>query len=95
MGTLANSVDPDEMPHDVAFHQGLHCLLRQIHLQRKKYNIFFDPLIYTIDHPGFIACRFVENSIGLKRLKQTVWNPTEVSSRTVSIQIRTQHFQAE
>ena len=23
---LANSVDPDEMPHSVAFHQGLHCL---------------------------------------------------------------------
>ena len=26
MGTLTNSEDPDEMPHDVAFHQGLHCL---------------------------------------------------------------------
>ena len=23
---LANSADPDEMPHFVAFHQGLHCL---------------------------------------------------------------------
>ena len=22
---FANSVDPDEMPHDVAFHLGLHC----------------------------------------------------------------------
>ena len=29
MNTLANSEDPDEMPHKVAFHQGLHCLLRQ------------------------------------------------------------------
>ena len=28
MGTLANSGDPDEMPHNVAFHEGLHCLLR-------------------------------------------------------------------
>ena len=28
MGTLANSVDPDEMQHTAAFHQGLHCLLR-------------------------------------------------------------------
>ena len=28
MGTLANSEDPDEMPHHAAFHQGLHCLLR-------------------------------------------------------------------
>ena len=25
---LANSEDPDEMPHTAAFHQGLHCLLR-------------------------------------------------------------------
>ena len=24
----ANSKVPDEMPHDAAFHQGLHCLLR-------------------------------------------------------------------
>ena len=23
---LANSADPDEMPHKAAFHQGLHCL---------------------------------------------------------------------
>ena len=29
MGTLANSVDPDVMPHKAAFHLGLHCLLRQ------------------------------------------------------------------
>ena len=28
MGTLANSVDPDEMQHNAAFHQCLHCLLR-------------------------------------------------------------------
>ena len=25
---MANSEDPDEMQHDAAFHQGLHCLLR-------------------------------------------------------------------
>ena len=29
MRTLANSEDPDEMLHKAAFHQGLHCLLRQ------------------------------------------------------------------
>ena len=27
-GTLPNSVDPDEMQHKAAFHQGLNCLLR-------------------------------------------------------------------
>ena len=29
MDTLANSEDPDEMPHNVAFVQSVHCLLRQ------------------------------------------------------------------
>ena len=28
MGTLANSEDPDEVQHNAAFHQGLHCLIR-------------------------------------------------------------------
>ena len=28
MGTLAISEDPDEMQHNAAFHQGLHCWLR-------------------------------------------------------------------
>ena len=27
--TTADREDPDLMPHNVAFHQGLHCLLRQ------------------------------------------------------------------
>ena len=31
MSTLANSEDPDKMPHNAAFHQGLHCLLRLKH----------------------------------------------------------------
>ena len=25
-GTFTNSEDPDGMPHNAAFHQGLHCL---------------------------------------------------------------------
>ena len=29
MGFMANSEDPDEMPHTAAFHQDLRCLLRQ------------------------------------------------------------------
>ena len=28
-GTSANGEDPNEMPHDAAFHQGLLCLLRE------------------------------------------------------------------
>ena len=27
--TLINSEDPHEMPHNAAFHQGMHCLLRK------------------------------------------------------------------
>ena len=27
-GTLVNSEDSDEMPHNAAFHQGLNCLLK-------------------------------------------------------------------
>ena len=37
MSTLANSEDPDEMPHNAAFHQGLHCLLDKNDLKRKTY----------------------------------------------------------
>ena len=32
-GTLANCEDPDEMPHNVAFHQGLHCLQKHHDLE--------------------------------------------------------------
>ena len=40
MDNLANSEDPDEMPHNAAFHQVLHCLLRKKgDLQRKENNI--------------------------------------------------------
>ena len=72
MGTLANSVDPDEMPHNAAFHQGLDCLLRQ----NRSSEICFlkiitcDLSIYTMDHPDFIVCSFMENSIGLKSVKE-------------------------
>ena len=40
MDTFASTEDLDEMLHNVAFHQGLHCLLRQINFKRKKFNIF-------------------------------------------------------
>ena len=40
MGTLVNIEDPDEMPHDVAFHLGLHCLLRQ-NLSTEKEIYYF------------------------------------------------------
>ena len=39
MGTLANSEDPDEMQHNAAFRQGLHCLLRFKQSSGTKYVI--------------------------------------------------------
>ena len=73
MGTLANSEDPDKMPHDAAFHQGLLCLPRKKLIFRERNTIFWeiiicDPSIYTMDHPIFIVCSFMENSIGLKKI---------------------------
>ena len=41
MGTLANSEDPDEMSHYVAFHQGLHRLLRPNRSSEKEIQYFF------------------------------------------------------
>ena len=34
--TLANSEDPNEMPHNAALHQGLHCLFRQNQSEKKQ-----------------------------------------------------------
>ena len=36
MGILTNSEDPDEMVHDEAFHQGVHCEVKKI------FNFFFE-----------------------------------------------------
>ena len=41
MGTLANSEDPDAMQHHAAFHQGLHCLLRQNRSSEKEIKYLF------------------------------------------------------
>ena len=35
MITIANSEDPDEMQHNAAFHQGLHCLQTILHTADK------------------------------------------------------------
>ena len=55
MYTLANSEDVDEMPQNVAFHQGLHCLLRQKQFSEKEIQYYLeiitcDPLLYTKGH---------------------------------------------
>ena len=72
MRTLAKNDDPDKMLHDAAFHQGLHCSLRQ-NIQRKKFNnleiITYYPSINRLDYPDFIVCSFMESSIYLERVE--------------------------
>ena len=36
--TNADREDPDQMAHNLAFHQGLHCLLRQKRSSEKNCN---------------------------------------------------------
>ena len=42
MHFVANSEDPDEMPHNVAFHQGLHWSTKTTFRERKKYNFYLE-----------------------------------------------------
>ena len=67
--TLTNSVEKDEMPHNAAFYQGLHCLLRQNQSSEKEIQYFFECLtydhsIYTMDHPDLTVSNFWGISIG-------------------------------
>ena len=41
MSTLADSEDPDESLHKVAFHQGLHCLPIQKRCSKDIYNFIW------------------------------------------------------
>ena len=69
MCPLANNEDPDEMPYNVAFHQGLQYLpSNKNHLQRKINNFYLelktcDLSIYTMDHPKFIVSNQKEEFI--------------------------------
>ena len=54
--TLASSEDPDEMLHNAAFHQGLHCLLGIKHSSGTVVHLNLeistcDPLICRMNHP--------------------------------------------
>ena len=45
MNTLANNEDPDKVPHNAAFHQGPHCLLRQIESKEKEIQFYLEIII--------------------------------------------------
>ena len=80
---MANSEDQAEMPHNVAFYQGLHCLLRQNRSSEKEiqyivgnYNMWPRNINNTMDHPNIVACSFMETFIGLKRFNLTTLKDT-------------------
>ena len=65
MRTLANSEDPDEMPH---------CLLSPKQSSYKEIQYYFevitcDTSIYTIDHPIFIVSNQKKEAISTQRVK--------------------------
>ena len=64
-----NSEEPDEMPHDAAFHQGLHCLLWQNRSSEKEAIITCDPSKDTMDHPALTVANFMRNTTGKQRIK--------------------------
>ena len=77
MGTLANGEDPDEMQHNAAFHQGLHCLLRLkqpsgTELHHNFENSTCEPLKYTMDSPILIVSICVEKSIRIQRVSKFI-----------------------
>ena len=60
MYTLTGSEDPDEMPHDAAFHKGLHYLLRQKQNTEEEIQFLFwnynlGPL-YIYNGPSKVHC---------------------------------------
>ena len=64
MSTFANSKDPDEMQHNAAFHQALHCLKRSKRYSDKGMQ-YFRKIITC--HPKFIVSNQKEESIGIQR----------------------------
>ena len=69
---MANSEDPDEMKHNAAYHQGLHCLLRQKKILQEKNVIFFlnynlTPL--NIDNGPIRVYYIKPESIGIQKVK--------------------------
>ena len=73
MGTLANSEYPDEMQHDAAFHQGMHCLLRLKQLSgtgthHNLENSSCSPLKYTMGSPILIVTICVGKSINKQKV---------------------------
>ena len=82
---MAKSEDPDEMPHYAAFHQGLHCLLRQNGSSENEMQYYLeiitcDPSIYTMDCPDITVSNFMGNPIGTERVNNGAWSKISIIS---------------
>ena len=95
MGTLTNSEDPDEMQHNAAFHQGLHCLLRlkqpsgtEIHHYSETSTC--EPFKYTMDNPILIVSICMGKSIRIQRVNQCGENKFKENTRN-----KNQSFRSE
>ena len=76
--TLGNSEDPDKIPHNMAFHQGLHCLLlrQKRFVEKKKMTILFeDYSLGLLDmYYGLYKAKCMRNPLVHKWLKETSLN---------------------
>ena len=73
MCTWANSEDPDEMPQNVAFHHGIHCLPRKAHFSGTEIHHILeiptcDPLKYIMDDPILIVSNKMEEPTNIQRV---------------------------
>ena len=71
-GTFTKSEDPDEMLHNAAFHQGLHCLLRykNLHTKHTIFVINYDsPLDMYNGLSQVCLSNEKEESISIERVK--------------------------
>ena len=77
MEAPANSEDPDEMQHNAAFRQGLHCLLRlkypsETETHSYLENFASDPLKYKLSSPILILSICMGKSTRILRVN-SIW----------------------
>ena len=81
MGTLANSADPDEMQHNAAFHQGLHCLLIGLkqpsgtEIYHNLENTTCVPLKYKVGNPILIVSLCMGKLIRIQKDRASQHSP--------------------
>ena len=71
---MANSGDPDEMPHHAAFHQSHHCLLRLKQHSCTEVQLYLEiltcrSLISAMNHPSLIVSKQTEEFISIQRVR--------------------------